>query len=218
MITRLKVYTSSVFGIIVVLVVVVASITYLNLNRIEEYARHHSEESMPYELLTDEIEMGILKTQELLTDTALTGQPNGFALAGQQAKLVLEGLEKSKEISRKEDETAVLRELDAIEGDFRVFYSIGRDMASRYLHGETAQGDTLMRDFDTRGEDLLERYESVRQLQIHKQKADGKRILETVHQAKVLLLSTCLVAVAASLIAAFTILSLKVPGENRKEK
>jgi methyl-accepting chemotaxis protein len=209
---RFKLYTGAAFGFIVILIIIVASITYLNLQLIEDFTRHHSEESMPHELLTDVIEINLLKTQELLTDTALTGQPNGFMLAEESARLVLEGLEQSKTIARKEDETAVLQEIETIENEFRTFYTIGKTMASLYLHGETEKANKAMVDFDVLGEKLLEKYESIRDLQIHQQKADAKQILSTIHQAKILLLSTCLIAISASIIIALTILSLKPSG------
>jgi hypothetical protein len=44
---------------------------------------------------------------------------------------------------------------------------------------------------------------------VYQQKADTKRILSTIHQAKILLLSTCLIALCVSILTAFAILSLK---------
>jgi len=207
--SRSKLYTGAAFAFIVAIMLVVAGITYLNLQRIENYTRYNSEESIPQELTTDAIEINILKTQELLTDTALTGQPNGFALAEEAASQVINGLKESTAAARKANETAVLEELKSIEKTFQTFYKTGKDMATFYQQGETEKGHKSMLEFDARGEDLLARYESIRDLQVNKEKADTARILSTVHQAKVLLLSTCLIAICASFIAALTALSIK---------
>jgi len=207
--SRSKIYIGAAFAFIVAIMLVMAGITYLNLQLIENYTRYNIEESVTYELTADTIEINILKTQELLTDTALTSQPNGFELAEAAATNVINGLRKSNEAALKENETAVLKELESLEQGFQTFYETGKEMAIFYVKGETAKGYEKMVDFDNRGEDLLARYESIRDMEVNKEKADAAQIISMISQAKVLLLSTCLIALCASLITALTALSIK---------
>ncbi len=154
------------FTIVVMLFLMALALAGERLFNVKDNAILIRDESIPYALLADEMNLARVKVQEQLTDVSATHQLEGYQEAEVYAKKFREGLEKFKQLYRAKNDTEHLKLTEAIELDFNTFYDKGKAMAQAYVGEGLVSGNRLMDVFDVESDKLAKRVEAFRKEQV----------------------------------------------------
>jgi len=130
------------------------------------------ERTLPNILVVDEMDLSRTQVQQFLTDVAATHDREGYKEAEEWAQRFLSGVEKFRQLYRKENDTNSLRQIDSIEVDFNKFYASGKVMAEAYITDGREAGNLLMKGngqimgFDRDSETISDNLEKFRDQQI----------------------------------------------------
>jgi methyl-accepting chemotaxis protein len=137
------------FGVVVVLFVSTMLAVGVLVSDLKQGIEQIHDETVPYLLVADEMDLSRSEVQQFLTDVSATHDPAGYKEAEDSARRFRSGLEKFRQMFRRENNVARLKQLDVIEADFNAFYASGKAMASTYItHGQEA-GNRLMKGSET---------------------------------------------------------------------
>ncbi len=130
------------------------------LSELTRDAKQIDEETLPFIMVVDEMDLRRSEVQQFLTDVSATHDRAAFKEAEDSAKRFLSGVEKYKEMFRRENDMSSLKQVEDIETDFNKFYSSGKVMAEAYIEHGIEAGNLLMKGtdkeagFDKYSEDL----------------------------------------------------------------
>jgi methyl-accepting chemotaxis protein len=119
-----------------------------SLSNLTQKARQIDEETLPYILVIDEMDLGRSEVQQFLTDVSATLDRGGYMEAEESAKLFLGGVEKYKQLFRQNGDEQSLKQIEAIEESFNRFYASGKVMAETYINKGVEAGNLLMKGAD----------------------------------------------------------------------
>ena len=147
--------------------IVYAELTVSDLARSSQDAAHQTKQSdnliTELALLTKGIELDIVSTQESLTDVSATrgldGLDDGYALAEESAAELAKKSDRVKEIADTLNDTALRSAIESLNGQYKIFYASGVEMAQAYVAGGPAEGNKLMASFDAVADALQQEIE-----------------------------------------------------------
>lgn len=191
-------------------VVVMYSATFLvvgiSLSHLRQDAQQIDEQTLPYILVTDAMDLSRSDVQQFLTDVSATHDRNGYKDAEESAKRFLSGVEKYKQLFRKNNDEQNLKQIIAIEDSFNRFYASGKAMAEAYINSGAGAGNLLMKGpdgvsgFDKDSENIANQLEAFRAQQIAEA---HKNTAATVSNAETTTNLMIIGGLVASLSAAF---------------
>ncbi|MEQ1589466.1 MAG: hypothetical protein ABL902_03830, partial [Gallionella sp.] len=108
-----------------------------------------NDKNLPYVLTVDEMDLARSEVQQFLTDAGATHMREPFQEAEASAQKFLLGVEKFKQLYRRENNTDKYQQIEAIETDFNRMYRDGKVMAEAYIVSGLEAGNVLMKGNDT---------------------------------------------------------------------
>jgi len=157
-------------------VVALFSATFLvvgvSLAHLKQDAELVDEQTLPYILVIDVMDLSRSDVQQFLTDVSATHDRGGYKEAEESANRFLEGVEKYKQLFRKNNDEPKLKQIQAIEDSFKRFYASGKVMAEAYINSGIEAGNLLMKGpdgvsgFDKDSEDIARQLEEFRTQQV----------------------------------------------------
>ena len=193
------------FGVILLIFVTAIVTTDLYLNVVVDNSKQVESESMPYALLADKMVLDTVEVQQWLTDVSATQNPDGYKDAEEAARDFKEGLEKFKEMFRKENDRDSLRQMEEIEAAFDRFYDTGKQMANVYITQGLEAGNRIMEKFDDASVDLSGKVEGLQKEQRKEAETMLHHILNSVAKVERILLIMGIITVILSILTAFII-------------
>jgi len=189
-------------------VVMMFSLTLLGvgvlLTELTRDIRQIDEETLPFVMVADEMDLSRSEVQQFLTDVSATHDRAAYKEAEVAANRFLSGVEKFRQMFRRENNTSSLNQLEAVQADFNKFYMSGKMMAETYITQGMEAGNLLMKGtdkedgFDKYSEDLSASLNTFREQQV----AEAHNITSgTVSAAKSTMNMMILVSTVAALIA-----------------
>ena len=164
-----------------------------------------NEETLPYVMVADEMDLGRSEVQQFLTDVSATHDRAAYKEAEEAAKRFLNGTEKFKELYRRDNDAHNLKQIEDIEVSFNKFYQSGRMMAEAYINNGIDAGNLLMKGtdqiagFDQDSEAIASSLEKFRSQQV----AEANKItLGAVRAANTTMFVMIWGGIAAALVAA----------------
>jgi methyl-accepting chemotaxis protein len=134
------------------LVVVTFAATFVtvgkSLSNLAGKTRQIDEETLPYILVIDEMDLSRSEVQQFLTDVSATLDRGGYTEAEESAKLFRNGVEKYKQLFRQSGDDQSLKQIEVIEESFNRFYASGKEMAETYINKGVEAGNLLMKGAD----------------------------------------------------------------------
>ena len=137
------------FGAVILMFVTALSMVGKSFSDLKQGVIQIDEETLPYVMVVDEMDLSRSEVQQFLTDVSATHDRAAFKEADYSAKLFFSGAEKFKEMYRRENDTTSLKQVEAIEADFKKFYASGKVMAETYIAQGIEAGNLLMKGTDT---------------------------------------------------------------------
>ncbi|MDO8261986.1 MAG: methyl-accepting chemotaxis protein, partial [Gallionella sp.] len=137
------------FAVVVGLFAVTLLAVGASLSHLTQDVRQINEETLPYILVVEEMDVSRAEVQQFLTDVSATHDRAGYSEAEESAKRFLSGVEKYRQMYRRENDTDNLKQIEAIEADFNKFYANGKVMAEAYISKGMDAGNLLMKGSDT---------------------------------------------------------------------
>jgi len=110
--------------------------------------RQINEKTLPFVMVADEMDLGRSEVQQFLTDVSATHDRAAYKEAEDSAKRFLSGVEKFKDLYRRENDIGNLKQIEEIEESFNKFYSSGKVMAEAYINSGIEAGNLLMKGTD----------------------------------------------------------------------
>ncbi len=140
------------FCCLLLIVLAFGSWTYLFSRNVHLSNQQVLEESAPFAELASEMQLNIVQVQQWLTDISATrgrdGLDDGFAEAEASYTAVIAGLDRFEEMYRRENDSAMLQQLQKIRADVAEYYEVGKQMAQLYIAEGPAGGNPFMARFD----------------------------------------------------------------------
>jgi len=107
------------------------------------------EETLPYVLIVEEMDLSRSEVQQFLTDVSATHDRAGYKESDEAAKRFLDGAAKFKQMYQRENDTKKLKQMEVIETRFNAFNAKGKEMAEAYITKGLDAGNILMKGSDT---------------------------------------------------------------------
>ena len=146
---RIGVRLGGGFAVVVGLFAVTLLTVGVALSHLTQNIRQINEETLPYILAVDEMDVSRSEVQQFLTDVSATHDRAGYMEAEASAKRFLGGVEKYRQMYRRENDAVSLKQIEAIEAAFNKFYANGKVMAEAYITKGMEAGNLLMKGSDT---------------------------------------------------------------------
>jgi methyl-accepting chemotaxis protein len=160
------------FAIVVVLFAITLISVGVSLSHLTQDVRTINEKSLPYVMVADEMDLGRSEVQQFLTDVSATHDRGAYKEAEDSAKRFLNGVEKFKELYKRENDPYNLKQIEEIEVSFNKFYNSGKVMAEAYIINGIDAGNLLMKGnekqtgFDQDSEAIASSLEKFRSQQV----------------------------------------------------
>ena len=171
------------FGVLLALLVAVAASNYLAMSPVEHRTDHLLRQSLPATLLASQMTVDTIQVQQLLTDVAVTRNPQGLVEAEARAGAFRDAAAQFRRVADGGD-AAALQTLADMEADFDLFYASGQKLAKAYLEGGGDADGRLMSDFDSRSAELEKRLGDFRDLQVGEIETSSRTALDAARQVK----------------------------------
>jgi methyl-accepting chemotaxis protein len=152
------------FGIILVLIGISTLVTFVSLRLVDNSTRTVAEESIPFTLLANQMARNTLEIQLALTSAALTGDAGNFDTAEASLQQFMEGVGEFRKMFQRENNTALLPEMNELETGMAKFFQDGQEMALTYMGDDSSAGYQLMYHFEN---DALEFTNRIKKFQEH---------------------------------------------------
>jgi len=137
------------FGIVVGLFSVAMLLVGTLTSDLRRDVRQMHDETLPFLLVVGSMNLARTEVQQFLTDVSATHDPAGYKDAEAAAQNFKDGINKFREMFRRENDAKKLKQLDDLERDFDVFYAGGKKMANAYITQGMEAGNLLMKGSDT---------------------------------------------------------------------
>ncbi|GAB7027657.1 methyl-accepting chemotaxis protein [Geotalea toluenoxydans] len=191
------------FSIILAVFVIAIVITALRLNTVRHDANVVAAESLPYLMTAYEIDIEITSMAEAITDAAATHDREGIKEAEESSKKVMENLEKFKEMFRKENNTASLKDVEAIENRLKDFLQLGKRMVDVFIASGLAEGNKINDELDKARGPLVELVEKLQKAQSDEAIRNSREVVNQAIKVSTILLSMGAGAILLGCIIAF---------------
>ncbi|MDH4215590.1 MAG: methyl-accepting chemotaxis protein, partial [Gallionella sp.] len=191
------------FGAVIVMFVVTLLFVGVSLSQLTNGVRQINDETLPYVLVVDEMDVNRSEVQQFLSDIAATHDSAGYKDADEAAKRFLEGIGKYKQMFQRENDAGNLKKMEVIEADFNRFYADGKKMAELYVSKGREAGNVAMEGFDKNSKTLSEELAKFREQQVAEARQIAAGTLSTAN-------STMSVMIWGSLVAALLAAVLSV--------
>jgi len=200
------------FGVVLGIFMVAVFILGFELKSISTESTQVKEEALPYLVTAYEMDVDVTGISEALTDAAATHNLESLKVAEGKLKEVMEDLDKFKEMFRKENNTALLKETEEIEADAKKFYEIGERMVHVYIGKGVVEGNKLMEEVDKARTPLLAKVEKMQKLQLDEANINATEVVTGAGKGIQVLIGLGVFAILSGcLIAFFITRSITVP-------
>ena len=159
---------AAVIGVFVLSMVVVG----VYLNSLVSTVTTIKDDTLPFVLALDEMDLNRSEVQQFLTDVSATHDPAAFKEADEAAKSFMSNVDTFRDKFRAENNTQGLAQMDAIAVDFEALDKLGKKMAHAYIGEGIEAGNDLMKGtdkapgFDQASEKLKTKLDAFRQQQM----------------------------------------------------
>lgn len=173
---RLAVGFATVVGLFAVTLLLVG----MALSNLTQDVNQIKDETLPYVLIVEEMDLGRSEVQQFLTDVSATHDRAGYKESDEAAKRFLEGVAKFKLMYQRENDAGKLKQMEVIEARFNAFNAKGKEMAETYINKGLDAGNILMKGsatesgFDQESESISEALTEFRKQQI----AEAHQVVE----------------------------------------
>src|SRR3989338_6298845 len=197
-------FSGGVVLFIATLLSVGVSLSHLTLD-----VKQINEETLPYVLVVDEMDVDRSEVQQFLTDVSATHDSAGYKDAEEAAKRFLEGVGKFKQMFQRENDADSLKKMEVIETNFNLFYANGKKMAEVYVANVMEAGNVIMEGFDKDSKTLSEELAIFREQQVTKARKITADTLSSASSAlNVMIWSSLAAALLATVLGVWIIRSL----------
>ncbi|HEX5339154.1 MAG TPA: hypothetical protein VFW53_12020 [Gallionella sp.] len=141
---RLSVAFGSAIGIVMAVMLALGFL----LGQVKKAPEQNKDASLPFILQIDEMSLSVSQVQQFMTDVSATHNRDGYREAEAAAQRFLAGIARFKEMFREEGNSAALRQVEALEKRFRMFYAMGKEMSEVYVSRGLDAGNAMMEKFD----------------------------------------------------------------------
>ena len=182
------------FGLILILMISTMVVTFWSLGKVEFNTMFLSEESLPYTLLADRMVVNALQVQQFATDASATKDIAVLDEAKSHYQEFNAGLNKFRDMFRKENDTAALQEIDRLGAAMDEMFDTAQHMANAFINEGQEAGNAVMVEFDADAEKLTGLVAALRDLQVTEINGQVSNIMQASSQVKTLQLIIGVVA------------------------
>lgn len=140
------------FSVPLLMMAAIVSAVFIVADGVQENAVLAKEESAIFAGIAHQMKLDAVQIQQWLTDISATraqdGLDDGFAEAEKSYKSFLAGLDKFKDMYKRENDSESLRQISELKGDVANYYEVGKKMARAYIDSGPEVGNKFMTEFD----------------------------------------------------------------------
>jgi methyl-accepting chemotaxis protein len=172
------------FGIILVLIAISTTVTFLSLRQVDQSTRLVSEESIPFTLLASQMARNTLEIQLALTSASLTHDAGNFDLAEASFQHFMDGATAFRKMFQEENDAVLLLEVEELEAGMKKFLQEGQEMALTYMSDDADLGYQLMYQFEIDAQEFTNKINAFQGHQIQEIKESSQAILAATSRVK----------------------------------
>lgn len=200
------------FGVVLAIFAAAVLVTVLMLRGVEKESRQVAEESLPSLMSAYELDLALTELTENLTDVAATHNAEGFKGAEEALASAKGEIAKYREMFRRENDAAALKELEDLERSLEKFHKDGVVMAKVFVEKGLEAGKPLMEAFDREHEVIIVAVEKLQKAQVDEALSNSRDSAAAVTQVTLVLLGLSAAAVIIGLLISYLInRSITVP-------
>ncbi len=170
------------FGAVIGVFMVTGLITMLMLQPVDRGSRLVADESLPYLERAYELELEIAALAEHITDVSATHNSEGLREAEGSLAAASDKIQAFRAMFQAENDTAALKELDALQTALGRFHDSGQKLATIYMNEGIDAGNALMSEFDQDRETLAVMVDKLQKDQIGEADANSRANVAAVGQ------------------------------------
>ena len=174
------------FGLILLLMISTMVVTFWSLSKVEFNTKFLSEESLPFTLLAESMVVNALQVQQFATDASATKDLAALDEAKNHYQEFKIGLDKFREMFRKENESSALREIDQLAVAMDEMHDTAQRMTNAYVNEGQDAGNLIMVEFDAAAQKMTSLVAALRDLQVKEINGQVNNILQASSQVKTL--------------------------------
>ncbi len=193
------------FGSILILFTVTIGFAMFELRRVQQSSNQVAMRSLPAAVAAFEMNIAISEVSQYLTDVSATDRAAVYADAEKTAKQFKESLAAYIQIQKDENDTASLKDAEALGAAFDSYYAQGKIMAAVYMSQGKEAGNKQMEYFDKAHDTLSAIAEKLSTSQVREAKENS---LQTVHELNELITIMLCVGFGAILLALIAALAI----------
>lgn len=193
------------FGMVLLLLTIFTAVTVGSLRTVEVSIGQMKGESLPYALLAEEMAFEVIQVQQFLTDVGATREPDAYQGAEEAAAGFRTGVEKFREMFRREHDEKGLAAINDMAQAFDSFYTLGKRMADAYVKEGTEGGNRTMREFDAASSTLAEKVRLFKKSQVDEANAMAGHIEQSTGSVEKLLLGLGIAGLFIGILVAYGI-------------
>ncbi|MBF0565009.1 MAG: methyl-accepting chemotaxis protein [Nitrospirae bacterium] len=198
--SKIKVKIGLGFGIILLLILLMDGGIFSIVQGIKSHAVHIEKESLPYELIADDIVIDIVQIQQFLSDVSATHNKDGFKDAEEYASRFKDDTGKVIALYREKNDSDSIKKMEEIRGIFDNYYDIGKKMANTYVDKGVDEGNKIMVDFDKISSDMQKKVGEFRSDQVNHAKDKTQSIVKMIGNTLTTIVVMFVVILAAGII------------------
>jgi methyl-accepting chemotaxis protein len=206
------------FATVVVLFMATMLLVGMALSTLTKDVNQIKEETLPYVLVVDEMDISRSEVQQFLTDVSATHDRAGYKESDEAAKRFLDGVAKFKQMYQRENDADKLKQMEVIGARFNAFNAKGKEMAEAYITKGLDAGNILMKGsatepgFDQESESISDVLTKFREQQI----AEAHKVVDDTADAakstvRVMLIGGVLATLLAAVLAVLITKSVTLP-------
>lgn len=152
-------------------ILILGSVIYSSVNKIEEHSERIKNESIPYMLTANEMKFNVCQVQQFLTDASATKENESFKEAEESSKSFMQGLNTFEAVYQEKNDRESMDKIKELKENFENFNRVGIDMAHTYIDHGTEAGNIKMDTFDHQSEALSKKIDEL--VSSHDKEASG---------------------------------------------
>jgi len=163
---RIGVRLAAGFGIVSGLFVIILVLVGISLSNLVQGIQQIKEETLPYILVVEKMDVSRSEVQQWLTDVSATHNRDGYKEATEAAGHFLDGIKQFREMYSRENNAEMLQKMENLEVEFKRFNATGKKMAEAYITSGLDAGNAMMEIFDKDSAKLNEALAAFREQQV----------------------------------------------------
>ncbi len=193
------------FGVVIGTFVLALTVIFAHQNTAVRSAEQVRMESLPFALMASEMRLSVSQAQQFLTDASATKNRDALKEAEEAVQRFKANATKFADMYRRENDSAKLKETEALVSRFDAAYTTGKKMAETYIAKGTEAGNEVMEVFDKQSAEFIDVLGKFQEEQVKEANEMAADVASAAMASRTAVVAGAMIGIFLSLIVGFLI-------------